>query len=284
MREHIAETKCVFILSSSLSPNFEERKSSIMKGRVCQFVVGCSLFAMIGLSALSQAAPPTAKGYGGEEDTGRVGAAVKVSTLGGGAEVAVRVTDHTNVRAGFNIITYSRGFDKDGIHYDGQLDFKTFEAHYDIFPWARSFHISGGLLTYAVDPITATARVPGNQSFTLGGVDFISDPANPVSGNGKIVFRRTSPTLTFGFGNLVPRSKNKHFSIPVEFGVVFQGSPKATLGLSGSVCDPTGLNCRTVASDPTVQNQIVSEQNKINSDMSFFKVYPIISVGIGYKF
>ena len=51
------------------------------------------------------------------EDTGRVGAAVKVSTLGGGAEVAVRVTHRTNVRAGFNVITYSRGFNKDGIAY-----------------------------------------------------------------------------------------------------------------------------------------------------------------------
>jgi hypothetical protein len=219
-----------------------------------------------------------------DEDTGRVGAAVKVSTLGGGAEVAVRVTHRTNVRAGFNVITYSRGFNKDGIAYKGQLDFKTFEAHYDIFPWAKSFHISGGVLAYAADPITATALVPGNQSFTLGGITYFSDPAVPVTGNGKIVFNRAAPTVTFGFGNLVPRRKSKHFSIPVEFGVVFQGSPKATLGLAGNVCDSPGVNCRPVASDPTVQSQIVSEQNKLNNSMSFFKVYPIISVGFGYKF
>lgn len=219
-----------------------------------------------------------------DEDSGRVGAAAKVSTLGGGAEVAVRVTHRTNVRAGFNVITYSRGFNKDGITYNGQLDFKTFEAHYDIFPWAKSFHISGGVLAYAADPITATARVPGNQSFTLGGVTYFSDPSVPVTGNGKIVFNRAAPTLTFGFGNLVPRSKSKHFSVPIEFGVAFQGSPKATLLLAGNVCDAPGGNCRAVASDPNVQSQILSEQNKLNNSMSFFKVYPIISVGVGYKF
>jgi hypothetical protein len=218
------------------------------------------------------------------EDGGRVGAGVKVSTLGGGAEVAVRVTHHTNVRAGFNVITYSRGFNKDGIAYNGQLDFKTFEAHYDIFPWAKSFHISGGVLAYAADPITATALVPGNQSFTLGGVTYFSDPTRPVTGNGKIAFNRAAPTVTFGFGNLVPRKQSKHFSIPVEFGIAFQGSPKATLGLAGNVCDSPGVNCRSVASDPTVQSQIISEQNKLNNSMSFFKVYPIISVGFGYKF
>jgi hypothetical protein len=219
-----------------------------------------------------------------DEDTGRVGAAVKVSTLGGGAEVAVQVTHRTNVRAGFNVITYSRGFNKDGIAYNGQLNFKTFEAHYDIFPWAKSFHISGGVLAYAADPVTASALVPGNQSFTLGGVTYFSDPTRPVTGNGKIVFNRAAPTVSFGFGNLVPRRKSKHFSIPVEFGVAFQGSPKATLGLAGNVCDSPGVNCRSVASDPTVQSQIVSEQNKLNNSMSFFKVYPIMSVGFGYKF
>ncbi len=260
-----------------------------MKGRAYCFAVSCILFVLTWPSAFSQSPSPqstNAKKPPAEttEDSGRVGAAVKVSTFGGGGEVAIRITHRTNVRAGFNVITYSRGFDKDGISYSGQLDFKTFEAHYDVFPWAKSFHVSGGVLAYAVDPITATARVPGGQSFSLGDVSYISDPANPVTGNGKIVFYRAAPTVTFGFGNLVPRKASKHFSIPVEFGVAFQGSPKATLGLAGSVCDSPGVNCRSVASDPTVQNQIVSEQNKLNNSMSFFKVYPIISVGVGYKF
>jgi hypothetical protein len=258
-----------------------------IKAVACSVVIAV-LSLLVSRPGFSQSRPPAAAtgtySSSMEEQAGRIGAGVKLSTLGGGGEVAVRVTERTNVRAGFNVITYSRGFNKDGINYNGQLNFKTFEAHYDVFPWAKSFHISGGVLVYAADPITATASVPGSQSFTLGGVDFVSDPANPVTGNGKIVFNRAAPTVTFGFGNLVPRSENKHFSIPVEFGVAFQGSPKATLGLTGSVCDPTGLNCRLVASDPTVQNQIISEQNKINNSMSFFKVYPIISVGLGYKF
>jgi hypothetical protein len=262
-----------------------------MGTRVCSAVIVTFISLVSSLRGYSQSNPPMppsstaqTRSSAGQKDNGRVGAAVKISTLGGGAEVAVRVTHRNNVRAGFNVITYSRAFHKDGITYNGQLDFKTFEAHYDIFPWAKSFHISGGVLAYAVDPITATVLVPGNQSFTLGGVTFFSDPTRPVTGNGKIVFNRAAPTVTFGFGNLVPRKKSKHFSIPAEFGVAFQGSPKATLGLAGNVCDSPGVNCRSVASDPTVQSQIVSEQNKLNSSMSFFKVYPIISVGVGYKF
>ncbi len=210
------------------------------------------------------------------------GAGVKVSALGVGVEVAGRVTRRTNVRAGFNILGYSRTFNKDGIPYDGHLDFKTVEGHFDFFPRAGNFHVGPGVLAYIGDPITGHAAIPGGQSFTLGGTTFYSDATAPTSGTGKIDFNQAAPMVTFGWGNLVPRNP-KHFSVPVELGVAFQGSPRSTLNLVGDVCDSPGVNCRSVA-DPIVQSQILAEQTKINNSMSFFKAYPIISVGFGYKF
>jgi hypothetical protein len=215
---------------------------------------------------------------------GPVGVGVKASTLGVGGEIAVRVTRRSNVRAGFNMISYNRGFNKDGIAYAGQLSFKTFEAHYDIFPFAKSFHVSPGVLVYAGNPITATASVPGNQMFSLGGMTYYSGPINPITGGGKIDFNRAAPTITIGAGNLVPRNRSKHFSVPFEVGVALQGSPKATLVLAGNACDSPGMNCVSAATNSGIQSNILSEQTKINSSMSFFKAYPIISVGVGYRF
>ena len=220
----------------------------------------------------------------GSTDSGRVGIGVKISLFGPGVEGAVRVTHYTNVRAGFNMFTYDRTFDKDGVSYAGQLQFKSVEAHFDIFPWAGNFHISPGVLVNIGDPFTATASVPANQSFSLGGVDYVSNPADPARGNGKIKFNQAAPTITVGWGNLVSRKEGKHLSIPFEVGIAFQGSPTATLNLAGSVCDSTGINCGNTATDANVQSNIISEQHKINNDISFLKVYPIISVGIGYKF
>jgi hypothetical protein len=217
------------------------------------------------------------------EDKGRFGFAVKTSLLGVGAEIAARATHRTNVRAGFNVLGYSRGFNKDGIDYAGHLTFRTVEAHYDIFPWARSFHVSPGMLAYVGNPISASALVPGNQSFTLAGNNYFSDPAQPISAKGKVTFNRVSPMITAGFGNLVHRD-TKRFTVPIEFGVAFQGSPKTSLNLAGNVCDSPGVNCRSVASDPTVQSNVISEQAKLDKSMRPFKVYPVISVGFGYKF
>lgn len=216
------------------------------------------------------------------EDQGRMAFAGKVSMLGVGAEVAARVTHRSNVRAGFNVMGYSRTFDKDGATYNGHLSMRTFETHYDFYPWARSFHISPGMLAFVGNPITAKAFLSQGQSFTLGGTDYTSDPANPVHVNGRLNFNQVAPMITVGFGNLVHRD-SKRFTVPIEIGVAFQGSPKTNLKLTGNVCDSQGMNCQSV-SNSSVQQDIVAEQNKLNNDIKAFKVYPIISVGFGYKF
>lgn len=242
-------------------------------------LITLTCLAGFGQSAASNATPAAEDGH-----VGQVGVGVKFSLLGAGVEAAMRLTERTNLRGGFNMIKYSRGFDKDGVSYNGELNFQTFEAHLDYFPWAKSFHISPGMLVYAADPITATARVPGNQSFSLGGFSYYSDPADPVTGKGKITFYRAAPMITVGWGNLVSRKEGSHFSMPFEIGVAFQGTPKANLALAGSVCAQAEFGCRTIASDPTIQANVISEQNKINDSMTLFKAYPIVSVGIGYKF
>jgi len=265
-----------------------------MSTTVRSALFSCSLTLLTCMAGFGQAAQqgpeppatpaPQSSQSNWSSDSGRVGVGVKISLFGPGVEGAVRVTHNTNVRAGFNMFTYDRTFNKDGVSYGGQLQFKSVEAHFDIFPWAGNFHISPGVLVNIGDPFTATASVPGNQSFSLGGVDYVSNPADPTHGSGKIKFNQAAPTITVGWGNLVSRKEGKHLSVPFEVGIAFQGSPKATLNMAGSVCDSTGVNCVNAATDANVQSNVISEQNKINNDISFLKVYPIISVGIGYKF
>lgn len=235
-----------------------------------------------GAPPAAEATPATAQG-GTMTIGSKVGVAVKISLLGIGAEVATPLTYHTNIRAGFNAFSYGSGFNNDGINYNASLSFRSFETHFDWFPFAGGFHVSPGLMVYNGNQITANAAVPGLNSFTLGGTTYVSDPANPITGTGKIGFSKVGPMLTAGWGNLVPRS-NKHIVVPFEFGVLFQGSPQATLNLVGNACDSTGANCQNVSSNTAFQNNVIAQQNKLDNDMSFFKVYPIISLGFGYKF
>lgn len=217
-----------------------------------------------------------------QETSAKAAAGLKFSTLGAGAEIATPLSHRSNLRFGFNAMGYSRGLDKDNVHYNAELAFRSIEGHYDFFPFAGGFHISPGFVAYLTSPIKAGATVSPGQSFTLSGATYFSDPADPVKGNAKLDFNRAGPSFTVGWGNLLPRSA-KRFTVPFEMGIVYQGAPKATLNLSGSVCDSVGFNCRSV-SDPTVQNNLRSEEAKINKDVNFFQVYPIISIGFGFKF
>ena len=60
--------------------------------------------------------------------------------------------------------------------------------------------------------------------------------------------------------------------------------PRVTLNLSGSACDSTGLFCRSISSDPTIQTNIAAEQAKLNKSASPYKFYPVLSFGVGYRF
>jgi hypothetical protein len=215
---------------------------------------------------------------------GQFGVGVKVSSLGLGIEAAVRVSERGNLRAGFNVLGWSHTFTKDGIAYDGHLNFKTLEAHYDFFPWAGNFHVSPGLLAYTADPIKANAVVPGDKSFTVGGVTFYSDPAKPATARGRITFSRVAPIITVGWGNLISRKEGSRFSFPFEVGIALQGRPNTTMVFGGNVCTSPGVNCTSADSNAEVQRNLVSEQRKINNSLSLLKVYPIISSGFGVRF
>ena len=213
----------------------------------------------------------------------RVGISFKTSLLGMGADVAIPVTQRSNVRVGFSTFNYSRGFDKDGVGYTGELGLHSVQALYDFFPFAGGFHISPGALIYNGNGVSAKAAVPGGSSFSLGGSDYVSSASNPVTGNGKIQFNKAAPMFLIGFGNLARRSE-RHFGMTFDIGAVYQGSGRMSLNLAGSACDSTGINCQSIASDPTIQSNILAEQNKINHSIAPYKFYPVISIGFGYKF
>jgi hypothetical protein len=213
----------------------------------------------------------------------RLGVGIKASLLGAGIEAATPLTARSNLRGGFNMFSYDRGFNKDGVAYAAQLRFRSVEAHYDWFPFNGSFHLSPGVLVYNGNQLTANAFVPGGHTFTLNNTTYSSDPADPINGTGKIDFIKAGPMVTVGWGNLLPRNHH-HFSVPVELGVIYTGAPRTALNLGGSACDAAGLICFSTTSNATFQANVQAEQDKLNKDMSAFKFYPVISVGFGFNF
>jgi hypothetical protein len=232
------------------------------------------------LAAQPAAPPPPPNG----DRAARIGIGVKLSLLGIGVEVATPLSRRFNLRGGANFLNYNRSFNNDGIHYDGQLYFRSGEAHLDWYPLG-GFHISPGVLFYNGNKVTANASVPAGQTFTLGGTQYESDPtgANPVTGTGQLTWPKAAPSILLGFGNMLPRN-GRHFGFNFEFGGEYMGAPTATLNLQGTACNTSTSTCANAATDPGIQASIQSQEQKINHDLSPFRFFPQISIGFGVNF
>ena len=108
-------------------------------------------------------------------------------------------------------------------------------------------------------------------------------PADPVHGTASLTFgKRTAPQITMGFGNMIPRS-GRHFSVPFEIGMQYIGPPQINFNLAGTACNNAGL-LEHVATDPTSQANLQQEEIELNSDIAPLRFYPIVRIGLSYKF
>jgi hypothetical protein len=234
-------------------------------------------------SASTLATPPPAP-RGKKQKLPRLGVAFSMGTLGFGGQAATAVLRRANVRVGFNYFNYNfPTFNKDGASYKGAINLRSFEAEFDYYLFG-GFHVSPGALLYNGNKVDAAALIPNGQTFTLGGTQYTA--SGNITGTGILPLNRTAPMVKIGFGNLLPRS-HRHFTFNFDIGAVFQEAPKVGISLVGLACPGSSSSCATpvnVATDPTVQANIASEEAKVNKNLKFFRYYPILSTSIGWKF
>ena len=200
-----------------------------------------------------------------------IGATAKVSTLGYGLEVSVPVfQDRLNVRAGFNTFNYN--FEEDSgdggqdLTYKGELELQSLPLLLDWHPFKGSFRLSTGLI-FNNNEINATATCE-TASCEFG--DGIYDSDTLGTTNLHVDLGGTQPYLGLGFGNAV--SSDGRFSFAFDLGVVFQ-DVKVTITPSD-----------TCQADPSCSDEVAQEEASLNDDVEDFDMYPVISLGMSYKF
>lgn len=206
---------------------------------------------------------------------------IKADTLGAGIELATPVSPTVNLRTTVNLVNVTYNFNIDGINYSTQIDFRSGIVNVDWFPFHGGFHISPGLL-YFQNSLSGKASVPAGQPFQLSSTSYINSVDDPVYGTVAVTYaRRIAPMLTFGFGNIIPRT-GKRFTVPFEIGAAYLGPAQMNIQLAGTSC--TNLGCFNAATDPGTQSSLLQEEQSLNSDLAKFKFYPIISTGFAFRF
>ena len=191
---------------------------------------------------------------------------VKASTLGLGLEVERSFSDSISGRIGVNYFTYGYSGTEDNIEYDFDLNLMSLSALLDWHPFKGSFRVSGGAI-YNGNNLDAKAKT--SATFDIGDETYTSEELGTLTG--KIDFDAIAPYLGLGWDTSF--GKNKGFGFLFELGAIYQGLPKVDLSADGPI-----------ASDPTFQNELAKEESNLQSALDEFKIYPVIAIGLSYRF
>jgi len=220
----------------------------------------------------------------------RLGLSAGIGAGGINLQAATNLNKYINLRGVGNVFSYTvNNINTNGLNLNGKLNLASAGVSVDLYPFPyHGLRFSPGVLFYNQNAASATVTVAGGTSFTLDNNTYYSSTSNPVQGIGTLGLNSQNPafTMTTGWGNLISR-RGGHFSIPFEIGAAFVGTPNLGLALtSGQVCsNPQGTaNCQDIATDQEVQSNLQAQIAKYKNDLNPLKVYPIVSIGIGYNF
>ncbi len=207
------------------------------------------------------------------------GVGFRASTLGLGVEFATPLARRINLRSSFNLFAFNDPYSMDGLNYDARMHLQSSQTTLDWF--VGGFHISPGFL-YLKNAMSAPVFVGPGKTFVLGTQTFLNSVDDPVTGSSYVIFPRTiAPVLLFGYGNLLPRH-GERLSLPVEVGVAYTGAAEINVDLNGTACVTNG--CVNFSQNADAQKFLKQEINILNEDLKHYPVFPIVSVGLAYRF
>jgi len=212
--------------------------------------------------ALCVAVPLSAQA---ESSSASVDIDVHASTLGFGLGFAIPVTENVSGRLSLNKYNYAFQTTSDQIKFDSTLKLESVAALADWHLLSGYTHLTAGLV-YNSNSFDMNAT-PTGGSYTINGQTYTTSQVGTLNAN--VTFNKIAPYLGFGWSG---RASKTGFSFKSDIGVMFQGSPKASLTASGA------------AAGSQLAADVAAEQAKLDSDMESYKLYPVISVGVGYAF
>ena len=190
-------------------------------------------------------------------------AAIKVSTMGGNIDVYRSFGEKFNVHVGYNYfaLTQSLG-ETDDYKTEGKIGLSSISALGDFFPFESStFRITGGVM-YNLNVIDATLTAA--KEYKVGGDNYSPEELGDLTAT--IEFNKFSPYLGLGFGN--PTSGDSGFGFVFDVGTMYQGTAIVNLQAEG-LLKPSATK---------------DQEKTIENNLSWFQWYPVVSLGITYKF
>lgn len=216
---------------------------------------------------------------------------LRASTLGAGVELEYPINHFIRGRLLYNRLDVDFEQKLSGIEYDVDLDLQSYGLIFDLHPFAGNLRFSAGAMLND-NSIAASAMTTGNRTVNIGGTEYMGSLSVDA------VFDDFSPYAGIGWGGGKRRGWRFHFDI----GALYQRNPELKVsgaarmaGSMGDLCsftvsasgavDVVATSCPGASAlQTTLAGDLRAEYNELKDDARGFKWYPVISLGLEYRF
>ena len=204
------------------------------------------------------------------------------STLGLGANAEFDLSENFSVRAMFSQLGLDYDETESGNEYTGDLDLQSIGLLADWRPLPGGLRVTGGVFLNN-NEVNATARATSTEdNLDIGGTDYANASINML-----LDFEPIAPYLGVGWSSGYGRSG---LGFAVDAGLLYQRAPRISgSGIAGDcsfrVSDGGTATVTGTCDDPDgLMSDLEMEHSDLTDEIEDFIWYPVLSLGISYRF
>lgn len=193
---------------------------------------------------------------------------VNVGTLGVGPELGMTVIPNkfrARLTTGFG--SYSETVTVNGTEYEGDIEMRNAGLLADYHPFGGYFRVTGGVIFN--DNSYSAVGDPKNFKVYYNGQVYPAQPGDRITA--EVDTNPVAPYLGIGWSSA---SSEPGLSFRADIGVMYQGEPDASVDVKTT--DPFR--------QPFADRYAEEEEKDLNDELEDYKLYPVVQVGLVYRF
>ena len=202
-------------------------------------------------------------------------------TNGVGLELSFRMNDFLRLRGGYHFYDIgvdvdsedNNGVQGDELKHSADLELSNLALLADWYPWGGAFRVSAGAVANQNDFSVQTA-CNNPTGCEVGSNSFSRTEIGTITTD--IDVENFGPYLGIGWDRTLDATKR--WTMSFEIGAFYQGAPNVEMTSTGSCAGSTSplfSQCRDALED---------EEDELEDELDSLKFYPVVSLGIGYRF
>ncbi len=178
------------------------------------------------------------------------------------------IPGHLNLNVGFSRFSYNYNFTDLDAHFNSHLVIGGEPLTLSFYPLAGvGFNIDAGvIINQNAADVTGVPEVGG--SYTINGRTYTASEVGSLTG--KTHFNTVAPYVGIGWGN--PVYGSSRWTFVANAGAMYEGNPGINLTATGAI------------SNPQLASDVRETQNSLNSRLNFLNWWPVVTVGLTYRF